>query len=552
MNKKIQLLFLFLSWIFFSCDFLNGKQSSKADTKPFVVHRPYQMEEDIRDTIESFLNQAIETDTPRVSIFRNNDFLFQIYEQNNFHRIWSVDSSWHARADSFYQMVMESEHYGLIPTDYHAIKLKDLFALLDVNKKNTSYWAKADMLLSDAFISFAHDLKVGRIPQDSVTLSRDSILTIRFYSELFSKVIDRFPRKVLEELEPKHSGYQSLRNALPLFIQTMNSKKFTYVPFLKDDSIQFVKQLQHRLYEGGFISFNDHLPDSISFALSVKAAQRSLGLPEDGKPGPKFIKKINDTDWEKFRRIALNLDRYKQLPDSMPVSYIWVNLPGYKMELYDSGKLVLESKVIVGQPKTRTPVLNSKITNMITYPQWTVPYSIIFKEMLPKIRKDINYLRKENLMVVDRFDSVIDPHAIDWNKLGKNHFPYLLRQRQGDDNSLGVIKFNFSNKFSVYMHDTNARSLFERSDRALSHGCVRVQAWDSLSRFLLGRDSANIPVDSLRSWLARHEKHHIPLRRKLPVFFRYYTVYVTDKGEIRFLDDIYYEDNILIIRHLNR
>lgn len=550
MNRKHFLFFPFLMLILFSCDFLKEKQRVNANTKPFVVHRPYKMEDDIRDSIETILNRETSSDTPRTGVFRNMDVLYSIYQQNNFHRIWSADSSWYARADSFYTLLQQAESYGLFPQDYHYQKLKQLIEQLERNKKNTSSWSTADMLMSDAFISFAHDLRLGRIPRDSVTLKTDSVLTIDFYSNLFAKVIDSFPRKVLEELEPSHEGYRTLKNALPSFLKIMKREKFTYVQYPQKDSLSFVRQLQQRLYESGFIRYTDRLPDSADYRASVKMAQRAFGLTEDGKPGIQFIKKINDTDWERFSRIAINLDRYKQLPDSMPIAYIWVNLPAFKLEVYDSGKVILESKVIVGQPKTRTPILNSKVTNMITYPQWTVPYSIIFKEMIPKIRKDINYLNKENLMVVDRFDSVIDPYKLDWNKLGKNNFPYLLRQRQGDDNSLGVIKFNFSNKFSVYMHDTNARSLFSRSNRDLSHGCVRVQAWDSLSRFLLARDSANIPVDSLKARLSRQEKHHIPLRKKLPVYFRYYTAYVDEKGEIRFWDDIYWEDNNLIIKYL--
>lgn len=552
MKRKHFLLYPFLMLILFSCDFLKEKQRVKADTKPFVVHRPYKMEEDIRDSIEAILNREASLDTPRTDVFRNMDVLYSIYQQNNFHRIWSADSAWYVRADSFYTLLQQAEYYGLFAQDYHYQKMKQLREQLQVNRKNASLWSTADMLMSDAFISFAHDLKLGRIPRDSVTLKTDSVLTIDFYSNLFAKVIDSFPRKVLEELEPSHEGYRTLKNALPSFLKNMKREKFTYVQFPQKDSLSFVRQLQQRLFESGFIPYTDRLPDSADYRASVKLAQRAMGITEDGKPGIQFIKKINDTDWERFSRIAINLDRYKQLPDSMPSAYIWVNLPAFKLEVYDSGRVILESKVIVGQPKTRTPILNSKVTNMITYPQWTVPYSIIFKEMIPKIRKDINYLNKENLMVVDRYDSVIDPYKLDWNKLGKNNFPYLLRQRQGDDNSLGVIKFNFSNKFSVYMHDTNARSLFSRSNRALSHGCVRVQAWDTLSRYLLARDSANIPVDSLKARLSRQEKHHIPLRKKLPVYFRYFTTYVDEKGEIRFLDDIYWEDNSLIIKHLSK
>jgi murein L,D-transpeptidase YcbB/YkuD len=222
------------------------------------------------------------------------------------------------------------------------------------------------------------------------------------------------------------------------------------------------------------------------------------------------------------------------------------------MQVWDSGRVKLESKITVGQPKTRTPVLNSALTNMITYPQWTVPYSIIFKEMLPKIQKDVGYLEEQNLMVVAHNDSVIDPYTIDWSLLNKKKFPYLIRQRQGDDNSLGVMKFNFSNKYQVYLHDTNARSMFGRSNRALSHGCVRVQKWDSLSHYLITKDPPPIPEDSLKAWLKRQEKHYIYLKQKVPIYLRYYTCEVKEDGKIQFFEDIYGDDKALRMKYFWR
>jgi murein L,D-transpeptidase YcbB/YkuD len=357
------------------------------------------------------------------------------------------------------------------------------------------------------------------------------------------------PRAMLEALEPQHKGYQDLKALLPQFLDSMDRTRYTYIEFPWTDSMTFVKQLQNRLFESSYITFNTRTADSSELAYAVKKAQESRGLKVDGKAGLQVVSSLNNTWLEKFRRIAINLDRYKQLPDSMPPSYIWVNLPAFKMQVVDSGQVVLESKVIVGQPRTRTPVLNSQVSNFITFPQWTVPYSIIFKEMLPKIQKNINFLNKENLMVVDKNDSVIDPATIDWSKLNKKYFPYLLRQRQGDDNSLGVIKFNFRNKYDVYMHDTNARSLFSRPNRALSHGCVRVQQWDSLSRYLIAKDSTNVPMDSVSAWLARQEKHTVALKKKMPVYLRYFTCEVAPEGYIRFFDDIYGDDKVLRMKY---
>ena len=168
--------------------------------------------------------------------------------------------------------------------------------------------------------------------------------------------------------------------------------------------------------------------------------------------------------------------------------------------------------------------------------------------MLPKIQRDINFLQRQNLMVVDKADSVIDPLTIDWRKLSKKNFPYLLRQRQGDDNSLGVMKFNFRNKYSVYLHDTNARWLFSKSERALSHGCVRVKEWEKLSRFLVRHDTLALPSDTLKAWISRQEKHVVSRFPRLPLFIRYFTVEGKDDG-LRFYDDIYGQDRVLIDRY---
>jgi len=202
----------------------------------------------------------------------------------------------------------------------------------------------------------------------------------------------------------------------------------------------------------------------------------------------------------------------------------------------------------VGAPKTRTPLLTSEISNFITYPQWTVPNSIIFKEMLPQIKRNPDYLNKQNLMVVDWNDSVRDPATINWKRLNKNNFPYQLKQRQGDDNSLGVMKFNFRNKYDVYLHDTNVRWMFGKSYRALSHGCVRVKEWQKLADFLVRNDTVRYKPDTLKAWIQRQEKHTVYGFAKVPIFLRYFSV-EGSKGRLVFHEDIYGEDRLLRDRY---
>lgn len=164
--------------------------------------------------------------------------------------------------------------------------------------------------------------------------------------------------------------------------------------------------------------------------------------------------------------------------------------------------------------------------------------------MLPRIQKDVSYLQRQNLMIVNNKDEVLDPYTIDWSKLSDKHFPYLIRQKQGDDNSLGVIKFNFRNSYSVYLHDTNARWQFNKPVRDISHGCVRVEQWEKLSYFLVRADTVRFPQDTLRAWISRQEKHMVSGFPKLPLFIRYLTI-DGKNGKLMFYSDIYGYDRLL-------
>ncbi|MGZ3839513.1 MAG: L,D-transpeptidase family protein, partial [Flavisolibacter sp.] len=206
--------------------------------------------------------------------------------------------------------------------------------------------------------------------------------------------------------------------------------------------------------------------------------------------------------------------------------------------------VVLSSRIVVGKPETRTPVLTSAITDMITYPKWHIPESIIKKDILPGLKKDPGYTLRKGFTLVDDAGNEIDPYSVNWLKF-KEGIPYNVVQGSGDENALGVMKFNFPNKYSVYLHDTNQRYLFSKSNRALSHGCVRVQAWQDLTNFILRNDSAfsekAIPLDSVNTWLALKEKHVIPVRKKIPLFIRYFTCEGKD-GKVLFYEDVYGED----------
>ena len=543
------LILMLLHLVFFSsCH----DRAPKIEKDP--VKTPAKMAEHVSVDLKSMIQYAADHgDKLNDSVTLNyRSLIDSVYAGNGYAPIWSDKEHWRGRGDSLFSFIAGSKEYGLFPTDYHYTALAFIHRVVEEDttaRKNAALWTRADLMLTDAFFTLVKHLKQGRLNYDSVTLRKDTVLPDKLYTDALSSAIASDSiAPTLNSLEPASWKYDSLKAYLKDWLATAHFRALTWVDYPFKDSAVFYRSLTERLKEVGYIDSAAVQVDTATLAAAIRNYQRANKLKVTGKPTEEMVTMMDNSDWEKFKRIAINLDRYKLLPDSLPDTYIWVNLPAFNLQVVDSDTVVMESKVIVGAPKTRTPLLTSEVSNFITYPQWTVPNSIIFKEMLPAIKKNVDYLRKQNLMVVDANDSVRDPMKINWARLNKNNFPYQIKQRQGDDNSLGVMKFNFRNKYDVYLHDTNVRWMFDKSFRALSHGCVRVQQWRKLSNFLIRNDTMRYHPDTLKAWIQRQEKHTVYGFARVPIYLRYFTV-EGKKGKILFHDDIYGEDRALRNRY---
>ena len=553
-SKGVLYLLLFsliLLCLFSSCN--NAKPPETA-----IVSTPEELQVKASDIIQSSLAYASENEGKiDDTIQLNNIKLVQlIYESNQFAALWSDKERWKPLGDSLRNFIGEAKLYGLFPEDYHFPALDSINrkflqdTAAKTARRDAVLWSKTDLMLTDAFVHIISDLKLGRLPQDSISLRKDSVLADEFYTQQFQLLQQKGSlTELFHSLEPKHTGYRALREVIKNFLDSANYKGYTMVPSRKDTA-NFKEALKKRLYEGGYITNDSLAIDSIQLTQAVKAFQQSNGITVDGKAGDGTIRMLNFSDRDKFVRIAIALDRYKMLPDTMPSRYIWVNLPGYYMQLIQDDTLLISSKIVCGKSMTRTPLLTSAISNLVTYPQWTIPESIIAKEILPGIKRDSNYLLKKGYSLIDSKGDEVDPYKVDWSKYKKG-IPYKVVQGSGDENALGILKFNFPNKYAVYLHDTNQRYLFERDIRSLSHGCVRVQQWEKLAYNIVRFDNVEkysespSPVeDSLTTWLKRKEKHIIPVRKKLPVYIRYFTC-EGKNGKLLFYDDIYGEDKYL-------
>ncbi len=551
---------LIITLFLLSC---GGGHTKKED----VVADPQAMDKSIAENISSFLEAVTGSkgkieDSVYLSMPERVD---AFYRQRDHRPVWSSVEKWQPLADTLYRFIEEAELQGLFPEDYHFSRLRALKTKLDmdsISRMDAVLWTKADLLFTDGLMQVIKDLKLGRLKKDSVSLNKDSVLQDAFYSNAIKNIIEKKQfSQVLDALQPDNPGYWELKKGIRSFLDSMDRRSFTHVPYPfkrgdAKDSVFFIKLLQKRLAESNCIGFTDKMPDSLQLATAIRRYQEQKGLTADGKYGRILISTLNNNDVERFKRIAITLDRYKQLPRNMPDKYIWVNLPGYYLWLMQGDTVVFESKVICGKPETRTPLLNAEISDMVTYPTWTVPTSIIVKQYLPRLKKNPNYLTKIGLHLLDKNGDVVDPNTVEWAKYSKG-IPYKVMQGSGDDNSLGVIKFNFNNKYAVYLHDTNQRYLFKNPSRAYSHGCVRVQEWQKLAYYIAGNDSLQTvakrePVkytaDSIKNWIANKERRKVDVKNHIPLFIRYFTC-EGKGGKIKFYEDIYGEDKLLMEKY---
>lgn len=481
-----------------------------------------------------------------------------LYKGNEFVPFWSSTERWLPQADSLLDFIEQSKLYGLFPSDYHFDylgKIRELILADSLTRKvknNAALWSRADLLLSDALVRIFKDIKLGRLPNDSVTLRKDSVLSDEFIRIKFNDIVSGGSLiATISALEPKHTGYYDLKAGIGSFLEKADFTEISKIKYPDKNTDYLKAAVVKRLFESGYIDSVSTIPDSIELSKTLVKYQKERRLTADGKIGPQTIRELNSSDKEKFIRIAITLDRFKMLPEELPEKYIWVNIPSYTLDLYNRNSLIVSSRIVVGKPKTRTPVLTSSIYEMITFPQWNIPQSIIVKEILPALKKDPAYLARKGYSLFDNKGEEIDPFNIEWTKYNKG-IPYRIIQGSGDANALGVLKFNFSNKYAVYLHDTNQRFYFGLDSRALSHGCVRVQEWEKVAFYILENDKdyalknkkKYVPVDSVQNWLKKKEKHVVPINNKIPVFIRYFTC-AGQNGHVVFFEDIYNEDQEL-------
>lgn len=289
---------------------------------------------------------------------------------------------------------------------------------------------------------------------------------------------------------------------------------------------------------------NDMLFDK-ALTQAVKSFQKRNGLNADGVVGKMTLQELNVPATTRVKQIVINMQRWMSLSHQLNGRFVMVNVPDYELYAYDNNEKILTMKAIVGKPEAETPELQSQISRLVFNPYWNVPTKIAQNEIVKKAQQDPTYLETNRLKIL-RTDGDNSPEIsqdeVNWNSAKTDGFPYRFRQEPGIDNSLGVVKFEFQNSHDVYLHDTPTKELFNQDERALSHGCVRLEDPLALVDFLMN-GSPDWDEDRLQNILGTERPKYVKAYRPTPIVITYITAWVDDAGAVNFRNDIYGKDN---------
>jgi L,D-transpeptidase YcbB len=364
--------------------------------------------------------------------------------------------------------------------------------------------------------------------------------------------------KVLAQVEPPYPGYYRLLRAMQKYEELAAQDGGAALPDPKKtiapgDTYAGVAQLARRLRLVGDLPADATVPaDSTTYqgALvdAVKKFQARHGLDPDGKLGAGTVADLNIPISQRVKQMQLTLERWRWLPLAEPQSLIAVNIPEFRLRALDENlKPALAMNVVVGKAYDHsTPIFEDEMEYVIFRPYWNIPPSIATREILPAMRKNPNYLTKENLEVIDRSGNVVTSSTFSDDILQQVRSGKLtVRQRPGPKNSLGLVKFIFPNSYNVYMHDTPATQFFAKSRRDFSHGCIRLERPADLAGWVLRNNSGWTP-ERIRGVMSGAENNiQVNLKPPLPVLIIYATVVVSEDGVVHFYDDIYGHDRAL-------
>lgn len=471
-----------------------------------------------------------------------NDAIWNFYSSRNFQAAWIQHDTLNLLATQFIaQFKSFSSLYGDTTLAVNAILKTEDSLLTNPNFLTTNAIEKSlfELNMTKSFYQYADKEYFG-----SDIAAKDLGWYIPRKKKDFSLLANAIanPTADFTQYEPVNRYYTVLKKALLQYKKIQAEGGFpaidtTVRKLTVGDSLAIVVSLKKYLYKTGDLRIEDAsaiVTDSLLTAIGY--FQYRMGLPVSNNLSAATILAMNISVESRLETMLINMERLRWLPKEEPADYFLVNIPEYKLHVFENGKLAWDMNVVVGKSASRTVIFQNNLSLVVFSPYWYVPQSIIMKELLPKLRRNPGYLTRLNMEVLDG-SKVISPYSVKWGKY-KTGVPYRIREKPGPKNSLGLVKFLFPNEYNIYMHDSPAKSLFDRNDRAFSHGCIRLSEPAKLATYIFRNDST-INADTVNIWMNSGVEKTVKLAKPIPVVIGYFTAWVNAKGQLCFRKDIY-------------
>jgi L,D-transpeptidase YcbB len=556
---------------------------------------------DYQERLREVLHSKDSSEILKTSEMQYIDTLKYLYAEHNFQPFFIKSFEEKDFVDSLLTILGKADEHGLNPERYHFTLIKNEFNQSlknDAEKQERfDHLVNTELLVSDAILKYAYHMRFGVVNPKEI-----------FVDNYFLPVADSSKRNLLDpinqtniirylyEIQPKSLKYKKLQAALKHF-GTFKEVEWNKIP-IPDKKIVIGNQspslilIANRLAALGFIdtlknNFNGYTVYDSLLKEPIIKFQRANGLIDEGVIAKATVEKLNVTPKEYIEKIIINLERFRWIDYSDTSRYILVNVPDFRLHVIENGEEKFDIIVCTGRKRYanfdkqyqvykrtknwrqkpddwETPEMYGQISHLVLNPTWTVPSSIMREEIASKLRRDSTYLERANFRVYKNGNK-ISPLDVNLKDFSTNNLPYTIIQDPGAGNALGKIKFMFDNPFGIYLHDTPTRAPFTQANRAVSHGCVRVEKPLKLAEYILANNSKwtidylKIEIGSKvddkaimeefrqkRSGLRKNFSYgpttEVKLDKKIPLFVDYYTSWVDENGVVNFRDDVYRKD----------